>query len=90
MSLIPIKLNLRSSNVNYPLVPNGITVSVCYFIDTPTTGIYTIRTKASKAGLVKAIDALVNKDSTTLKFKIYSKTEETDVTAQDGVLPCSV
>ena len=73
-----LKLNLKNSSENYSLIINGATVGVCYYADSPSTGIYTIRVKAIKGNITRAMKALVNKDLNTLKFNIYSKEEEVD------------
>ncbi len=73
-----LKLNLKTGVEDYSLIVNGATVGVCYYADSPSTGIYTIRTKAIKGNITRAMKALVNKDSNTLKFDIYSKEEELD------------
>lgn len=73
-----LKLNLKNSTDNYSLTINGVTVGVCYEADPLNAGIYTIRTKAIKGNIARAMKALVNKDATTLKYDIYSKEEELD------------
>lgn len=72
------RLNLQPSVTDYSTIMDGITVGVCYYPDTPNTGVYTIRTKAIKGGITRSLKALVYRDADTLKFKIYSQEEEID------------
>jgi hypothetical protein len=75
-----LKLNLKTGVTNYSLTINGITVGVCYYADSPSAGLYIIETKAVKGNMTRAIKALVNKDSNTSKFSIYSKEEDLNST----------
>ncbi|HPR91127.1 MAG TPA: fibronectin type III domain-containing protein [Candidatus Paceibacterota bacterium] len=72
------RLNLQPSVTDYSTIMDGITVGVCYYPDTPNTGVYTIRTKAIKGGITRSLKALASRDADTLKFKIYSQEEEID------------
>jgi len=68
-----LKLNLKTTNDNYNIVINNITVGVCYYQNQPTAGAYTIRTTATVGGVTRSFKAVANKDSTTSNFKIISK-----------------